>query len=169
MRKVFWHILDGFSLVGKLIKLLIALSICFIAAGWAVRDFARNDAPRVTIVMPYDYCGDFLLHIEEDPTAYPNYEPGDRLHFFNLTGEHGLVIKVPDLSQGIFRGFAFYNPTTPEHQYGLFRQSTTGITSTIYEITPIHVECDNPFVLDYNTRRALVRGWIEDGLMEGIQ
>lgn len=147
-------------------KLLFLMSVLLIfgARAWSECTPSTVGKPRITVVMPYDYCGEFLLYIYEIPDAESNQV--DSFHVFNLEGDHGVVAKVPDASMGWLAGFTFYDSEQRMNKNGYFQVKSYSSAGTIYNIRPYNKEnCKEEFTFGTDGISELIKQWYDSGIL----
>lgn len=141
----------------------LPVTVCFllgIVTGCLAQGTPRKEmVPNISVIMPYDYCGEFQLFVQEDPDVRDGYNPGDRFYVFNMHGEHGAVARIPYKQDGWYVGFGFYRE-------GQVSDETTNYRSwgeNLYEFSPSLDGCENPIKISREDNQALVLRLEEDG------
>lgn len=151
-----------------IIAVFVILPLIFYIFVYATKE---KQTPHITVVLPYNYCGDFVLYVVEDKTPEVPYKPGDRFHVFNLEGEHGAVARIPNLNEGWFVGFAFYKTGKSMQQHGTFKNNGASgwgesVFSNFYIINPIHKNCKVPIMVDVDKYISMAEKFEHQGLFD---
>lgn len=105
----------------------------------------RSDKPRLTFVVPADYCGEFALYVAYDDNATSGTSPWERA-VAPQTDAQTMLARVPFEDDGIHLNLiAALDAQTPR----IDRQSVSSWThGSVHSFLIGHPDCEQPEVLD---------------------